>query len=322
MTLRLVYRSYGGENLKGRPDFYSKDLALASFALAASRTPTEIVFLNDGPVPDGRLESMRALGEVVSLGNAPSGMRSSYRAAIQLAANRWGANELVYLSEDDYLYHPDAFRRLARALPHLPPTAYVALYAATPTHHNVAEFPTGYHPPRTWRPGPDVVVDGQRWTNVMSTTSTFGARSGALREDLWIFRLCMFPFRNRLLDHETCLIYQGQAPHAGMEVITGRPSEYPNTVWGRGRRYLLAPFRIAHNAAARTRRGHGHLLYAPDANLACHLESEVMNPGRDWAAIAAEVAALARRDLPSPVAALVKGSRFPTQSADPPERTP
>ena len=31
MTLHLIYRLYGGENLKGRPDFYNKRTSLASF---------------------------------------------------------------------------------------------------------------------------------------------------------------------------------------------------------------------------------------------------------------------------------------------------
>jgi hypothetical protein len=39
MTLRLVYRSYGGENTKRRPHYYSKVLTLTSFVQAAQRVP-------------------------------------------------------------------------------------------------------------------------------------------------------------------------------------------------------------------------------------------------------------------------------------------
>ena len=63
-TVHLVLRSYGGENLKRRPSYYSKLLALTSFVRAASRLPdAEVIFLNDGPVPPLHLELMERFGE-------------------------------------------------------------------------------------------------------------------------------------------------------------------------------------------------------------------------------------------------------------------
>ena len=50
MTLRLVYRLYGGENLKRRPSFYSKKTSMASFLHAAEAASADVVTFVDGPV--------------------------------------------------------------------------------------------------------------------------------------------------------------------------------------------------------------------------------------------------------------------------------
>ena len=69
MTLHLVYRSYGGENLKRRPFYYSKMLALISFVRAATKVrDAELLFLNDGPIPDDKLAVMSRYGRVVQTG--------------------------------------------------------------------------------------------------------------------------------------------------------------------------------------------------------------------------------------------------------------
>jgi hypothetical protein len=85
LTIHLVYRSYGGENRKRRPAYYSKWLTLNSFLRAAERLPdADLIFLNDGPIPERRLQAMHTAGRVVSLGDTPSGMRASYLHALHL----------------------------------------------------------------------------------------------------------------------------------------------------------------------------------------------------------------------------------------------
>lgn len=287
--IHFVYRSYGGENAKGRPPYYSKNLALASFVTAATAVEGEIVFLNDGPVAAEKRALMQRVGEVVDLPGGPVGMRASYTAALRLAAERrWPDTDLVYFCEDDYLHLPDAFVALAAAAEAIRQASYFALYGSTPRHANPLEFPGGYRMPSTWPAQPEVTVGGNTWVNAMSTASTFGARIGPFREDSGIFRQCMYPFRNRFLDHETCVVYQGQLPYRGKEVISGL-HDYPATGWGRLRRYGLTPFRLGLNARALSRRRQPHWLYTADPNLACHLADGVMTPGRDWAAAAAEV---------------------------------
>ena len=86
MTHRLVYRSYGGENRKQRPDYYSKVLTLTSFVRAAARLPAaDIIFLNDGPVPGDRLAIMERFGRVIQLADdaaGPAGQLSGSSAAL------------------------------------------------------------------------------------------------------------------------------------------------------------------------------------------------------------------------------------------------
>lgn len=63
--LRVVLRSYGGENIKGRPAWYSKELAFASFARSARRAQAvlgaqvSVTFVNDGPVAPHLERQMR-----------------------------------------------------------------------------------------------------------------------------------------------------------------------------------------------------------------------------------------------------------------------
>lgn len=281
--LRLLYRSYGGENHKGRPAFYSKLLSLASFLRAAESAGAEVVFLNDGPIPAQRLDLMRGRGEVVALPGGPVGMRTSYATALELPMHRgWDDEDVAYFSEDDYLHHVDAFSQLQRAADDIPAAGYFALYGSTPSYPAYSSGES-FVPPRGWRPRADVNVDRRRWVNIPSTASTFGARVGVVRADLGIFKQGMLPYRTRYLDHETCLVYQGHRPFSPTDVLCG-PAD---TRSGFGLRGIavnaaLAPFRFAFNARALTRRRSPHLLYASEPNLACHLETAFMAPGVDW----------------------------------------
>ena len=81
MGLKVVLRSYGGDNDKGRPEFYSKDLVVASFVRAARAASEvediEVFFVNDGPIPRLRLNFMERCGRVLQIPDGPVGMRDS-----------------------------------------------------------------------------------------------------------------------------------------------------------------------------------------------------------------------------------------------------
>jgi hypothetical protein len=289
MTHHLVYRSYGGENRKRRPHYYSKLLTLTSFVRAAARLPeADITFFNDGPVPADRLAIMERFGRVVQLAEKPQGMRASYRAALLLSPTEpWSDDDVVSYVEDDYLFTDDAFLALAAATAELPQVSYFTMYGDRPDPADPGSRIL-HSLPRYWAAAPDLRAGGRVWFNRASIASTFSARVGALRADLPVFFACMRPFRQRYLDHETCLIYQGYVPYHGRELLTGLPGDFVPSLRGVVRAVVLVPFRIALNRLARRRRA-ANLLYALTPNEATHLEHPVISPDRDWEAVAIEV---------------------------------
>ena len=303
-TLHLVYRSYGGENLKGRPDYYSKALTLASFVKAASRVPdADVVFLNNGPIPPRRLALMERYGRVIEISEKPVGVQDSYRFSLSLPDREgWPDDDVVSYNEDDYLFHPEAFAALAEAARTLSTVPYFALSG----EHCGYGLPGPIRPadadpevarrefglPRDWKPAPARAVGDGMWFNLPSTTATFSARVGTLREDMPIFRQCMRPFRNRWLDHETCLMYQGFVPYGPREVVTGLRGDFEPSLRAVARTVFLIPFRIALNRLAR-RQTEQHLLYAPVTSLAAHLERPYVGTDQDWPRVAQDVASWA-----------------------------
>jgi glycosyltransferase involved in cell wall biosynthesis len=310
MKLRIVCRSYGGENTKNRPAYYSKLLALHSLLRAAAAADAEIVFLNDGPVPADRLDLMREAGEIHTLPGV--GMRRSYTTALRLPSERgWPDEDLVWFSEDDYLYTPDAFVRLLAAAGQLP-ADYFALYAGTddmPVAPGIEEMPT----PKGWDPGAPLDVDGQRWQRTMSTASTFGARVGALRTDLPIFLQALLPHRNMLRDHDTCVVYQGYEPHHWSRLGRDAIGRSGGSARDRLREAVLVPFKAALNLRSHRLPAHRRTLLAAVPNLATHLEVEQLSPGRDWEQVAEDTRRwLGGRGEGAAITNGTAGQKFPT----------
>ncbi len=303
MAIRVVYRSHGGENAKDRPDYYSKRLGLLSFLRATEGMDLDVVYVNDGPIPDDRLRLMTATGQTVELPGV--GMRGSYRTALRVATSgRWSREDVVWFSEDDYLYHGDAFRRLQQAVDTLDEAEYFALYASTPAHP-VEEGPV--HRPSGWRDLPPWQVGDQAWVRIYSTTSSFGARIGALHQDMGIFRFCMVPHVRMLRDHDTCLLLQGFEPHSytglARAVVGLGNGDGSGDASGRARARAaaLAPFLLASNLRAHRRPSRRRMFLAAEPNLATHMETGLSATGRDWPEVARETWAwAAQRGLLDP----------------------
>jgi hypothetical protein len=286
--LHIVYRSYGGENKKGRPFFYSKLVALLSLvrAVAELEGGAEIIYLNDGAIPDERLRVMQRSGEVVA--RERLGMRGSMRAALSMPAERgWAEDDVVWFAEDDYLYTRGAMRGLARAAEIFPEAHYFALYALIGERlPNGGSQPADYPVPRSWRGSEPRSVDGHGWTHALSTTSTFGARVKPLLQDRGIMYLAMWSGGG--WDHTTCMLYQGYQPFTWATVV--RPMQQP-TLPRRVRGAVISGVRTGLSAwqAARTATGRDtKVLVAPDPALATHLETEHLALGTDWAKVADE----------------------------------
>ena len=293
--LHVVYRSYGGENAKGRPAYYSKALSLASLLRAVEPlgTDAEIVFLNDGPIPDDLVHIMERHGQIDA--RAQMGMKGSLRAALALPKERgWPDEDLVWFCEDDYLYQPHALTGLRAAAMAFPDAGYFALYAligsrlpngaASDDKHippGCTKLPSGWH---DTEPTP---VLGHPWRRALSTTSTFGARIGVLEQD----RLLMYAtmWSGGAWDYTTCLLYQGFQPYSlseSLHWLQTNPREK-----GLVQTATVAAVRIAlsgYQAARRMAGQRGHLFVAPDPALVTHLEAAYLAQGTDWEAVAAD----------------------------------
>jgi hypothetical protein len=174
--LHLIYRSSGATNLKNRPEFFDKSVALASFlrAVEGIDVPRRVLFLNDGPIPEDRARLMRGAGSVVAmpgLGNSGSYLKAVAKATAPELAD----TDLVYLSEDDYLYVPAAFRDLVTAAEAIPEASYFTLYDHRDRYTRTDDADGGRA--RIYLAG------AHHWRTVESTCMSYGARVGALRAD-------------------------------------------------------------------------------------------------------------------------------------------
>ncbi len=179
--LHLIYRSSGGTNRKNRPAFFDKGSALASFLRAVERAPEpkRVVFLHDGAPDEARGGVMREAGELRELPGL--GNSGSYREALAAAVGDDLPDEdLVYLSEDDYLYLPDAFAALVEAAREIAEASYFTLYDHIDRYRRTDDADGGRS---------RLFLAGQHhWRTVESTCMSYGARVGALRGDAWIHR--------------------------------------------------------------------------------------------------------------------------------------
>jgi hypothetical protein len=294
MTLHVVYRSHGGENAKDRPPFYSKVLALASMVRAAEEAgqPVELVFLNDGPIPTDRLDLMHTAGEVVP--RSRLGFRGSYLAGFALPLERgWPDEDLVWFGEDDYLYQARALRDLLAAAEAFPEAAYLALYASVGHRPPEGGEQPGYAPvPARWRDSAPVPVNGHPWRRGLSTTSSFGVRMGALRQDRRILTRSIYTGLAGC-DHAMCLLYQGFQPFPWRSLGRDLSLAGPGDAVRRAKRFAIVPVKAVFNAWSYRRAGRGRLLFTADPALATHLESGHLASGTDWPAVAEQCAAWA-----------------------------
>jgi hypothetical protein len=196
-NIRVVYRFSPQGNMKRRPEFFSKRVALVSFvrALQLIMPTPDVVFIVDGDLEPRDRAIMESQGTVVSrsgLGNS-----GSFRLAMTRALQQAAEDQFLYLAEDDYFYRPLAFQVLAAAQSELPTIDYFTLYDH-PDRYGLADV--GLKRTRIYFAG------GHHWRSVESTCMTFAARARALKQDRWVYvggTLKGFP-RDRLIWRVTC----------------------------------------------------------------------------------------------------------------------
>jgi hypothetical protein len=288
--LHIICRSYGGENKKGRPDYYSKHLALSSLVRAfraLKSSHAELIFLNDGPIPPDRLRLMEQSGEVLARSNL--GLRGSMRSALALPVERkWHRDDIVWLAEDDYLYLPEAFAGLMSAVESFPDAAYFGLYAQIGSRQPNPDAPGEERVPKAWKDSDQVLVENHPWRRALSTTSTFGARVNALVQDQRMMRMVMLS--GGAWDHTTCLIYQGYRPYPLSSLLS--PFRDVRSVQDLVRTIGAAVARGSLNCYPTLRALGGvskRQLIAPDPALITHLETAYLACGTDWTIFAKDM---------------------------------
>jgi hypothetical protein len=295
--LHVVHRSYGGENAKGRPSYYTKSLALASLlrTVAAADRPVEVIFVNDGEIPRDQMLAMEQVGELVPLPSV-GGKRSFLTALAIPGQRRWPARDVVWFAEDDYLYHPSALRQLSRAADLAPDDDYFGLYAL------IGDRPPEGGQASAWVDVPKFVrtaeplsVDGHCWRVGLATTGTLGTRVDAATGARRAFALSMVTAS--AWDYTASLAYQGYRP-IPWQRLAGELRLGETSVNRRLRALGAVPGRVAVNLLAMRPRRRHPLLWAADPALCTHLESAHLALGTDWAAVAAETASWAQhRDI-------------------------
>ena len=291
--LHVISRSYGGENQKQRPEFYSKRLSLLSLIKAFQQlTPgsAELIFMNDGPIPEDRLELMKSSGEVIMRSNL--GGLGSVTATLDLPMERgWAKDDLVWFAEDDYLYRPRALTDLVAAANAFPEAAYFGLYALMGMRQpNGVLFDDPLRMPRGWSDSEITRVNGHPWRRALSTTSTYGVRVKALVEDYAIMKIAMRS--GGAWDHTIALMYQGFTPYPANSLFQALISK--DSRKGLPRRAAICGARVGLNlyGVLRALKPSRHrLLVAPEPALITHMETEHMAAGTDWHAVAAQTVA-------------------------------
>lgn len=270
--LHLVYRSSSGDGAdKPRPAYFSKAIALESFCRAVEATrPSSVTWVNDGSILPERVNLMREYGpieELPSVGNA-----RSFRVALSLVdRSPWADDDIVYFSEDDYLYLENAFIALDKAAESIEEASLFTLYDH-PDYYQLKVHRGGHLGERVW------TIDGTQWRPVRSTCMTFASRVGLVRRLHFIFSYAA----------------KGTVPNdfGLFSALTGAP----------GYRWLG---RVAGAKSCRDRdfaarallgRSRATILVAPRPSLATHMHEPYITRDHDWGAIAEKCAA---RTLPT-----------------------
>ena len=291
-NVHVLYRYATSTNLKARPPYFSKELALTSFvrALEATDGRARVTFLTDGNLPDQVAALMNRAGRVVS--GSYGSNRASYRATLSMAAELVGDSSLTWMAEDDYLYEPDSLSRLLDAADAIPEATWFAMSGPTPPvmlEMRKAQGPVHLDPlPRS---GGVVDVAGSPWRRIESTTSSFGGRTDRVLADVGLLRVV--PYTGAAWDRTTCLTVQGVTPYPWAHVFsdlvvpsTPREHKIARVAW-------RVTSRVAINLRSiRLPRNRG-VLIAPVTPLIGHMNLPYEERPEHWDSFAAETAAWA-----------------------------
>lgn len=268
--LTAYYRTSLAGNSKPRPPWFSRRAALTAFLVSAERAGADVVVVADGGVPPELVDLVP--GEVVRVQGGSTAR--SWRRFLDVVDRTAPADGLLWFAEDDYAYLPEALTAVRDAAQALPAVDYLGVYTPDNAawHARSPSQPAQRPREQAWD------VGGRRWERAWASTSTFGVRARAFREDRVLLRLCSRA--GGPWDHACVLSVQGVAPYPAAALHRDLFLRWSRASAGRA---LTRPLlRAAVDLQARGRR---RTWAAPAQALATHVEPGHLAPGRDWGAV-------------------------------------
>ncbi|GAB4082300.1 hypothetical protein GCU67_09975 [Modestobacter muralis] len=294
MHVHVLYRTHAGSNSKPRPSWFDRRTAWESLCASLAQVPdVTVTAVVDGSLPPELVAPLRSVEQVTVRGGQAS---SSFRRALTLAgqlADRAPEDTLFWLAEDDYLYRPEAMSSLLAAAAAVPSADYLTLHTPDDAAWH-ATHPSQPDPQPPSLAGGPVQAGSATWQRIGKTTSTFGVRAAALREDRWLMDLGSrvgAPF-----DMATWHALQGWQPFPWAHVL----DDVDRTPGLRGSAKVVAKpvMRSVLNVVSR-RVARERVLLAPTEDLAVHMELAQVTDDAAWATLARDTATDAGRPAAS-----------------------
>jgi len=182
--LAVVYRicpvmSRTAPAVFGRDKFLLSKVALESFkeSLGKLRVKMWVLLDNCPPEYEKLFTDLWDAKDLVLERHPGIGNRGTLHRQYQILCEQEDC-ELIYLAEDDYVYHPNSFEDVVSLLREHPEVDFVTPYY----HRDYDTLPMHRHHQRTLEHG------GRTWKTVKTTTGTFATRRTHLRKTQWVFR--------------------------------------------------------------------------------------------------------------------------------------
>jgi hypothetical protein len=182
--LAVVYRicpvmSRTAPAIFGRDKFLLSKVALESFKASLGNLRVKIWALLDNCPPEYEklFTDLWDAQDLVLERHPGIGNRGTLHRQFQILCEQEDA-ELIYLAEDDYVYHSNTFEDVVGLMRDHPEIDFITPYY----HRDYETVPMHSFNHKTLQRG------DRTWKNVKSTTGTFATRRTILRETHWVFR--------------------------------------------------------------------------------------------------------------------------------------